>query len=148
MGVLVRPHFFHPVQDFIRLVQNVTDRSQDRLLWKSDDYIISAYLEQQNVTRRAVVGGVPPNMNANAAGTDNLGKGMHRQVMHAAYELQHRLDIWHNLTFVNYMSLGQHPKDLIDCEAGDSKACKKVSSISAPITTSADATKILDKLLL
>ena len=149
-GVLIRPRYFHYV-DFLSLVKNITDRQNDSLMWKADDYIISGYLEQQNITRRVVVGGSPPNLNKGAAGKDNLGSGMHRQAMSTAFDLQHRLDIWQNYNFVNYTSLSQHQQDLVDCEAGHSWACKKVTgggNASSRINRPEDVTKILDELLL
>jgi len=147
-GVLIRPHFFN-FEEFLSLVENVTDRQHENLIWKSDDYIISGYLEQQNVTRRIVLGGVLPNVNENAATIDNLSRKMHRQVMLAAYDLQHRLNIWRNFAFVNYMSLSSQQKDLVDCEAGYLSYCKKITRDGKEhINTLADATKILDKLLL
>lgn len=138
-GVLIRPSFFE-WQSFLDLVRTVTVGHDT---WKSGDFIISAYLEYRNVTRRIVEGGVVPTINGMAARKDNLGRTMHRQAMQAAYDLSGRLGIWSEYSFVNYLSLTPNQKDLLDCEAGHSTYCQKAGSV-----TQTNATKALDKALL
>jgi hypothetical protein len=50
-----------------------------------------------------------PTLNERTSRIDNVSKMMHIQCMEAAYYLQKKLDIWTDLTFVDFQSL---PKDL------------------------------------
>jgi len=138
-GVLIRPQFFD-LQEFLSLVENVTTKDD---IWKADDFIVSGYLEYRNITRRVVLGGMIPILNQEAAGKDNVGRGMYRQITQAAYDLQDRLGIWRNLIFVDYMSMTPHQKDLMDCEAGHKTQCKKVGMRRGP-----NVTLVLDESLL
>ena len=123
-GVLVSPSFFD-IPTIFELVKTVT-RKED--IWKADDFIISAYLEYAQIPKRVVASQTLSTFYKPAAKTDNLGNGMHRQAMQAAHDLQSRLKIWQEHTFVNYVSLEAYWRDLMDCEAGHPSGCKGAES--------------------
>ena len=74
---------------------------------------------------------------------DNVGRFMHHQVTQAAYDLQGRLGIWKDFTFMDYVSLTPHQKDLVDCEAGHQQYCKK-----SGVDGRGGATQALDNLMI
>lgn len=143
-GVLVRPRFFH-VPTFLRLVQDAT---LVQSVWKSDDFIISGYLESRGIRRILVAGGTFPKLNARPARTDDLGRTMHIQAMEAAYYLQSKLNIWKNFTFVDFASLSEDQVRLVQCEAGG--LCESALKRGRPsgISLREQATRQLDKALL
>ena len=153
-GVLVKSSFFD-VAEFAELVRNVT-RVHD--VWKADDFIISGYLEHRKVPKRVVVSDALSTIHKSAATKDNLGTGMHRQTMQAAHELQSRLKIWSQLEFVDYLSLEEYWRDLMDCEAGHKSGCQRAAearnsvqqdnSTRGEAITRHHATKLLDDYLL
>jgi len=124
-GVLVVPSFFD-IPTFFELVQTVTRKAD---IWKADDFIISGYLEYAQISKRVVASQTLSTFHKPAAKTDNLGNGMHRQTMMAAHDLQSRLKIWQEHTFVNYLSLEAYWRDLMDCEAGHPSSCKRAENI-------------------
>ena len=126
-GVLVRPAFFD-VAEFWEFVENVTLESN---IWRSDDFIISAYLEHRNVTKWLVVGEAVHTIHKKAATKDNLGNGMHRNAMQAAYHLRSKQGVWSKFDFVDYRSLEERWRDLVDCEAGHDSYCKKAAKYAA-----------------
>ncbi len=154
-GVLVKPSFFDVAQ-FTELVRSVT-RIHD--VWKADDYIISGYLEHRKVPKTVVVSDALSTIHKSAATKDNLGTGMHRQTMQAAHELQSRLKIWSPHEFVDYLSLEEYWRDLMDCEAGHKRGCQRAeetrnnvhqqdNSTRGEVITRHYATKLLDDYLL
>jgi hypothetical protein len=98
-GVLARPAFFD-VAEFWEFVKNDTLEGN---IWRSDDFIISAYLEHRNVTKWLVAGEAVHTIHKKAATKDNLWKGMHRNAMQAAYHLRSKLGVWSKFDFVDYM---------------------------------------------
>jgi len=133
-GVLIRPRYFD-FAEFLAFVQEFT-KSNDviaggklgignrGLVWKADDFIISAYLEYRNVTRFLVSGGGFPDINKRASKTNALNKMMHLQAMEASTYLQKKLNIWKNYTFFDIWSSPPELLDLINCESGNKVYCK------------------------
>lgn len=113
-GVLIRPSFFD-FDELLRLaVETATEGST---VWKSDDVILSAYMEHRNVTRMLVDGGTFPVLNKKAAVTNRLSEFMNLHIVEAVYYLQQRLGIWRDYTFLNMDELSDEVIDLMKCEA-------------------------------
>ena len=113
MGVLVQPSYFD-VRKLQRLVERVDLPDGVR---KSDDFIVSAHLETQNITRM-LVEGTPSRVRQDAASIDKLSVYMYMHAMEAACFLQRELGIWADHKFVNPALLSEPERNAIHCEAG------------------------------
>ncbi len=143
-GVLVKLGFFN-VSEFVDFA---TDEKMPSYARKSDDIVISGYLESRNVTK--VVTSLQGNwsfegnsvkLNTIASSTDALSsQGMHQNAMMTTLYMQRRFRIWRNFTFYNVSEFSEEVMKLLNCEAGGKFRCPGVSK--------AAATKQLDKLLL
>ena len=118
-GVLVRPAFFD-VAEFWEFVKHDTLEGNS---WRSDDFIISAYLEHRNITKWLVERAAVHTIHTPAATLDNLGNGRHQHVMQAAYPLRSTLGVGSQFDLEDYRSLDEHWRDLIDCEADHTSYC-------------------------
>jgi hypothetical protein len=113
-GVLVKPRFFN-LPELESLLQ-----SDDLPLgvFKSDDFILSAHLAQQNITIKLVHGGTVPQLNEESSSIDKLSLYMYNNAMEAAYYLQGKLHVWNNYRFLNPSQLTEKEQDAIHCENG------------------------------
>eukprot|EP00571_Detonula_confervacea_P005892 CAMPEP_0172330942 /NCGR_PEP_ID=MMETSP1058-20130122/61666_1 /TAXON_ID=83371 /ORGANISM="Detonula confervacea, Strain CCMP 353" /LENGTH=166 /DNA_ID=CAMNT_0013048179 /DNA_START=74 /DNA_END=574 /DNA_ORIENTATION=- len=140
MGVIVRLSFFD-VQEFVDLM---SDKVLPLGVRKSDDWLISGYLESRGIGRVLVPPHLTninnkPQMNPIASETNALSSyGMHENSMRAAVYMKEQLGIWSNYTFTNASSLTEEMMDLLYCEAGLAARCPKGESRIS-------ATKLLDE---
>lgn len=144
MGVVVRPRFFD-VDDFVNLAAEENLPSAVR---KSDDWIVSSYLESVGVDRMLVVPhdeslDNTPVMNEAASIVDALSsQGMHENAMFTAAYFKARFGIWQNRTLENVTAFDRKMMDLLYCEASWGWRGRCPDGVSR-----ADSTGLLDGLL-
>lgn len=142
MGVVVRPRFF----DVDELANFAADENLPSAVRKSDDWIISSYLESVGVDRELVVPhdellDNTPVMNEAVSTVDALSsQGMHENAMFTAAYVRDRLGIWRNRTFENVTAFDRYRMDLLYCEAAWRGRCPDG-------VTRSDSTGLLDGLL-
>jgi hypothetical protein len=115
---------------------------------KSDDWLISGYLESRGIGRvlvpphsNATITNNAPQRNPMASKKNALSSyGMHENAAMAAMYMQERLGIWSDYTFTNVSSFTDNRMDLLYCESGLTSRCPRgVSKVSS--------TKMLDNTL-
>lgn len=115
---------------------------------KSDDWIISSYLESVGVDRVLVVPhdellDNTPVMNEAVSTVDALSsQGMHENAMFTAAYVKDRLGIWRNRTFENVTAFDRYMMDLLYCEAARGWRGRCPDGV-----TRSDSTGLLDGLL-
>jgi hypothetical protein len=91
---------------------------------KSDDVVLSAAMELQNMTRWIVPGGVGSRVDfTNSSQIQPLSKGMHNNLMESVFYLQQRWNVWQEYVFLDLKQLTQKQRDAIDCEASYKQDC-------------------------
>eukprot|EP00569_Conticribra_weissflogii_P011766 CAMPEP_0171387390 /NCGR_PEP_ID=MMETSP0879-20121228/39975_1 /TAXON_ID=67004 /ORGANISM="Thalassiosira weissflogii, Strain CCMP1336" /LENGTH=360 /DNA_ID=CAMNT_0011899715 /DNA_START=214 /DNA_END=1294 /DNA_ORIENTATION=+ len=104
-GVLIKIKFFN-VSEFVDFV---TDKELPSYARKSDDIVISGYLDSRNVKKVVIplqgnwsAGKNSPKLNTIASSTDALSsQGMHQNAMMTTLYMQRHFRIWQNFTFYN-----------------------------------------------
>jgi hypothetical protein len=89
---------------------------------KSDDILLSAAMELQNMTRWVVPGGGTPRY-TNSTTIRPLSKGMHMNLMEAVFYVQQEFRVWQDYTFLNLKELTKEQLNAIDCEAAYEQEC-------------------------
>jgi hypothetical protein len=105
------------------IYQVLQDPSVPTAVVESDDVLVSAVMQAQNITKWIVPGRRGYIKFTNSSKVSSLTDGMHQHLIQSTHYLQQRLDIWKQFDLLDWSKLTQAQVEAIDCEAAHEQDC-------------------------
>jgi hypothetical protein len=99
------------------------DPSVPTAVVQSDDVLLSAVMQAQNITKWIVPGRRGYIKFTNSSKVSSLADGMHQHLIQSTHYLQQRLDIWKQFDLLDWSKLTKAQVEAIDCEAAHEQDC-------------------------